>query len=193
MALSRDPPAGCDGARRRDGRVALHGARGIAAADVNGPHPGDLRHCREVLRRLPALHEPQQHRVPPRGQTEGGPAAGRAGPEEIPRRRDRARHIEYRPHPGVGALPHAGHGRLRPREGIDGRDLRVLRDDEAAQPCADRAGLLPEHVRRRPLLRHRHPGHPPDGPQDRTIPAFRTSAKSRPRWPPAPRAPSAGT
>ena len=64
-------------------------------------------------------------------------------------------------------------------------------DDEAARPRAHRPGLLPEHVRRRALLRHRHPRHPPDGPQDRTTPAFRTSARSRPRWRPAPRAPSA--
>ena len=96
---------------------------------------------------------------------EGGSAACRAGPEEIPRGRDRARHIQYRPHPGVGALPYAGNGCLRPRQGTDGRDPRVLRDDEAAQPCAHRPGLLPQHVRRRALLRHRHPGHPPDGPE----------------------------
>ena len=33
----------------RIGRSALHGARRIAAAAFDGPYPGDMRHCREVL------------------------------------------------------------------------------------------------------------------------------------------------
>ena len=111
----------------------------------------------------------------------------------LPGRRHRARDQQPGPHPGLDSLPHACHRCFRHRQGGDGRPVRVLRRVETAGLLPDLAGLLPEHVRRRPLLRYRHPGHPPqaargqprsgagqvrDPERDRSLPHRRDPARS---------------
>ena len=92
VEVPRDPEAGRADARRRVRRQALLGARGHAAPDQHRDHPAVRRHRRRVLRRPPALHQPQQRRVPGRRR-------------EQDRSADRA--------PQEGRLPGRRHGRRR--------------------------------------------------------------------------------
>jgi sulfite reductase beta subunit len=95
------------------------------------------------------------------------------GPEKSPgglhaaHRRHRRQHHQHRAHPGLGALPYPGYRCLRRGQGRDGRPVRVLQLPQAAGPGAHLPGLLLEHVRRRALLRHLHPGRAPETPGHR--------------------------
>ena len=109
-----------------------------------------------------------------------------------PHRRHRPLRDQHRPHPGLGPLPHPGHRRLGHRQGRHGRPVRVLRQPQAAGPGAHRPGLLPQHVRRGALLRHRHPGDPPHAAQSQpreAAPPVRNSHHHRLLVPPAPSGP----
>ena len=96
------------------------------------------------------LEDAEQHRAAQEG----------AGGVGLPGGRHRQLAQQHRAHAGLDPLPLGGHRCLRHREGGDGRALRPLHAPGPAGEVAHRAGLLPEHVRRGALLRHRHPRHP---------------------------------
>jgi sulfite reductase beta subunit len=103
----------------------------------------------------------------------------------------RATPCRHRPHPGVGPLPHAGHGRLGPVKALmdEIHDYFVTMKLPAhvriaLACCLNMCGAV--HCSDIAILgiHGRFPGP--------TIPGSPTSAKSRRRSPPAPPAPSAG-
>ncbi len=98
--------------------------------------------------------------------------------------------LQHRPHPGLGPLPLVGHRRLRRRQVGDGRALPPLHQHGAAGQAPHRLRLLPQHVRRGPLLRHRDPRRPHPAADDRPRRAAQGLRDSRPWCPPAPPAPS---
>ena len=127
-------------------------------------HPPVRRHRGQVLRRLPALHQPQQRRVPADRQDQGRPPASRAESKE-----------GY-PVGGIGNsitnIVHTQgwvhcHSAATDASGV----VKAVMDElhpyftsmELPGQAAHRLRLLPQHVRRRALLRHRHPRRSPHG------------------------------
>ena len=110
---------------------------------------------------------------------EAGPRRARAAGG-----RHEQRHQQHRPHAGLGALSFVGDRCVRYRQGRDGHAVRSVHAGDPAGEAAHRDGLLPEHVRRRALLRHRHPRHPPapaeDQPRDAAADLRGADARSRP-------------
>ena len=87
---------------------------------------------------LPAVHQPQQRRVPARRRVEN--RSPHQGPRRIrvPGGRHSGQALQHRPHPGLGPLPLGGVGRLRCGEGRDGRALPLLHRRERC--CRRRCG-----------------------------------------------------
>ena len=120
----------------------------------------------QVLWRLPPLHQPQQHRVPARRQGQDRTPEEGIVPGRVSHWWHQQRHQQYGAHSGLGALPLRRDGCLGHREVRHGRALRPLYARGPAREVAHRPGLLPQHVRRSALLRHRHPGGPSPAAED---------------------------
>ena len=146
---------------RGPGRGAVQRPLRLAPPRVRRLHPRRVRAGRQVLRRLPALHQPQQHRVLGIRRAKRRAAHRRVRGPGASRGRHRRFHQQRRAHAGLGALPHARDRRLGHHQGGHGRPVRVLPARRPAQQAAHRHGVLPEHVRRRPRERHRARRHPP--------------------------------
>ncbi len=129
--------------------------------------PQVRRPRRQVLRRLPAVHEPQQRRVPARRSRRTSSRSRRTWPRwAIPvggtnNSITNIVHTQGWVHCHSAATDASGIVKSR-----HGRALRPLHARGPAGQAAHRARLLPEHVRRRALLRHRHPRRPPPPAED---------------------------
>ncbi len=144
------------------------------------PDPAQVRRPgRQILRRPSALHQPAQHRVPAGRSGEDRATQGRPGQARLPGRRDRQLHQQHRAHPGMDPLPFGGDRRVGHRQGGNGRALQSLHQKRSSGQAAHRSGLLREHVRRRALLRHRHPRHSPHAAQGEQAMCWPAAAKSR--------------
>ncbi len=93
--------------------------------------------------------------------------------------RHQQRDQQHCAHPGLGALPLGGDRCFGAGEVRDGCALRPLHGRESARQAADRRGLLPQYVRRRALLRHRHSGRPSHTAEDPARPCCPRSARSQ--------------
>ncbi len=145
---------------------ALYSVRAGSPRLVSTDHIREIceiadKYCNGYLR----FNQPAQHRVSARRSGPGRPADRGAERPRLSRGRHGSFHFQHCSYTGLGALPHAGDRRFRSGQGPDGRDLRTLCGSQAAGARPDRAGLLPEHVRRSALLGHRHSGHSPNVPK----------------------------
>ncbi len=110
---------------------------------------------------------------------------------QLPGGRRGARHQQRGSYPGLDSLQERRDRRLGPGQVDDGRTARLLhRPDRRAGQAAAGRGLLRQHVRRLPLLGHRHRGHS----SHRAAGEPRDGRASRAKFPPpsplAPREPS---
>ncbi len=107
-----------------------------------------LRHRRQIRRRACPLHHPLQHRVHDRRPGQGHAADRRARPARLPGRGHRQFGVDDLAHPGLAALRHSRHRRLRRGEEPDGHDAPGIHQGGNAQPRAHHDLLLPDQLRR---------------------------------------------